>query len=373
MSTVPLAHASPVASRMRALAAVRFSRRVKLTVEPLRPRDWQRWDGYVHSHDDGSIYHTVGWMLSVRDAFGHRPCYKLLRRDGVLAGVLPMFCVDSRLGGRRFISVPYGVDGGVLADDDAVADCLLEHVVRQGARTGAVTVEFRSSRRRYAQLTPVDSYVTFRRQLPESADDVLAWLPRKARAAARNAECKHRLTTEFSPRWLRTVWRLYARSMRRLGSLAYPYRFIEQIWDRHRRCAFVQIVRFGNRPIAGLLSLRYNDTFVPYIAGCDERYNRCGTNNYLYMTAMRQAVRIGCRVFDFGRTRIDNRGSYDFKRFCGFTPQPMGYQRWVHPDRECRDLSPSNPSMQLYRRIWRHLPQWMCNVAGGRLARHIPG
>ncbi|MEZ6085522.1 MAG: hypothetical protein R3E58_16640 [Phycisphaerae bacterium] len=60
--------------------------------------------------------------------------------------------------------------------------------------------------------------------------------------------------------------------------------------------------------------------------GCDERFNRCNTNHFVYMTAMERAVEMGCTVFDFGRTRRDNEGSFNFKRFFGFEPTPLEYQ-----------------------------------------------
>jgi hypothetical protein len=88
---------------------------------------------------------------------------------------------------------------------------------------------------------------------------------------------------------------------------------------------------------------------------------------------MERAVEHGYRVFDFGRSRRDNKGSYDFKRFSGFEPRPLQYQCYTQPGHAPLDLSPDNPSFRLMRRLWPHTPLWISQTLGARLARHFPG
>jgi hypothetical protein len=87
---------------------------------------------------------------------------------------------------------------------------------------------------------------------------------------------------------------------------------------------------------------------------------------------MRRAVQVGCRVFDFGRTRLDNRGAYDFKRFHGFEPKPLEYQTWTDGD-DGLDLTPSNPRFRLARRLWPQLPMMVCNRVSLWASKHVPG
>jgi FemAB-related protein (PEP-CTERM system-associated) len=344
-----------------------------LTIELLGLRHRAIWDRYVRSHADGTLFHTVAWMDSVRATFGHRPHYLLARSGTEVAGVLPLFEVRSLLAGTMLVSVPYAVAGGIISDTSAATNGLLREAKRIANSVGAGTIDFRSERPRSDELVTVDRYVTFRRELPDRADDVLDWLPRKARAAARNAETKHGLTVEFAERHLLAVWRLYCRSMRRLGSICYPFEFFEALRERHRADAFVQVARYRGKIIGGLMSFRYGDVFMPYFVGCDERFNGFNTNNFVYMSAMRKAVELGCRVFDFGRSRVDNKGSYDFKRFHGFEPRPLGYQRYVREGSACVELTPNNPKFRVLRQVWRRLPMPICRRLGAWASHHIPG
>ncbi len=344
-----------------------------LRVSAISARHRPHWDAYVARHADGTLFHGIAWMEVVRETFNHQPIYLMACRGGSVAGVLPLFAVRSRFAGTMLVSVPYAVAGGVLADDEDAATVLWQEALAAARRCGAQLIDLRSETARIDDLPINDRYVTFKRELPTRAADVLDWLPRKARAAARNAENKHGLTVEFGRRHLRSVWRLYCRSMRRLGSLSYPYAFFEGLVERLPHDSFVQVVRSEGRTIGGLLSFRFNDVFLPYFVGCDERFNRLQTNNFIYLAAMRRAVEAGCTIFDFGRTRADNRGAYDFKRFHGFEPRPLGYQRWTAAGVTPANLTPTNPRIQWARSLWRHLPLPLCVRLSAWASRHIPG
>lgn len=345
------------------------------------------WEDYVARHARGTLFHTLLWRSAVEDAFGHRSHYLTAWRGDRLAGVFPLVAVSSHLVGTILVSVPYGIYGGTLADDEETHSALLSAAQDLAGRVNARWVDIRSAEAQWPQLPVVERYVTFRKRLPDDPADVLRELPRKARAAARQARERYGLEADFDARHLGTVWTLYSQSMRRVASVNYPMRFFEYLvnhtvsgMDRSTSDAanlrpghLVQIVRHEGRPIAGLLSFVYRDTLMPYFVGCDERYEGMHPNNFLYLTAMEQGVAIGCREFDFGRTRVDNAGSYNFKRFQGFEPTPLGYQYYVPQGGRVPDLHPDNPRLQLARRVWPRLPLAVTRPLGAWLARSIPG
>jgi hypothetical protein len=117
----------------------------------------------------------------------------------------------------------------------------------------------------------------------------------------------------------------------------------------------------------------FRDTVMPYFIGTTDDARRCSAAHFIYLTVMERAVACGYRIFDFGRSRRDNSGSYNFKRFNGFEPRPLGYQIYTAPGAKAPDLSPDSRKFQLVRRFWPRLPLWMTRMAGGYLAKHIPG
>ncbi len=209
--------------------------------------------------------------------------------------------------------------------------------------------------------------------MPDREEDVLTWLPRKARAAARNGRDKYKLSVSWDDDNLRRAWRLYTISMRRLGSLAYPFSFFKRLCGTTGNPSWVSLISWRGEPVAGLVTFLYSDRVMPYFFGATERARQCSAANFAYLTVMERAVAAGYRVFDFGRSRNDNTGSYNFKRFHGFDPKPLGYQCYVPPGCAAPNLTPSNPKFRWARRVWPHLPLRLTQVLGARLARHIPG
>jgi len=369
MTSAPVIQIAAPGTRHRAPAGGAVSYEiVPLTHD--RAGDWNR---YVKAHPEGTLFHTSLWHDAVSASFGHAPYYVEARRGGELAGVLPMFLVRSRLAGRMLVSVPYGVGGGVLADDTETAEGLIETAKRIFAETRCSLLDLRSACAAASSLPTVDRYVGFERRLPEQEADVLGWLPRKARAAARNGRDKYGLAVSWDDGNLRRVWHLYTLGMRRLASLAYPFSFFKSLCDAPGRAHWVSLVSWRGEPVAGLVTFLFRDRVMPYFFGSTDRARQCSAANFAYLTVMERAVAAGYRMFDFGRSRLDNTGSYNFKRFHGFEPKPLEYQRYMAEGCAAGNLTPSNPKYRWGRRVWPHLPLLLTQMAGARLARHIPG
>jgi len=331
------------------------------------------WQSYVDQHADGTLFHGLAWKRAVEQAFGHRSWYLMARQGGRVVGVLPLAEVRSVLAGRLLVSVPYGTYGGILGDDVASRRALFRAAESLAGRIGASSLQLRSIHAAIPRLPVQHTHATFRKPLPLAASDVLAAFPRKARAAARRAASRADLSVEFDGAHLATLWRLYARSMRRLASPNYPYRFFDALARALPGRHVVQIVRSQGRPVAGLLTLLHGDTVMPYFMGMDERADIYGLSHYLYLRSMTWGVEHGYRTYDFGRTRVDNSGPFNFKRFCGFEPTLLEYQTLVMPGKAAPDLSPGSQRWATARRVWKTLPLSLTRPLGGWLSRSIPG
>lgn len=332
--------------------------------------DWLR---VLHDAPGATLFHEPLWCGAVERVFGHEPCVLLARRAGRPVGVLPLMRVRSALAGTRLISMPYATLGGVISADADAAGALAEAAEQLAVRYGASIVELRSRTPGLRHWNCDAGYVEFATALPAHASALDSLLPRKARAAARQAAQREGLRIRHDRDDLGAVWELYSRSMRRLGSLNYPRRFFVELFDACAERAWVTSVWKGARMVAGVLSFVDRRSIRPYFAGVDERLRCTGCTNLLYRAVMERAVRSGLTQFDFGRTRRDNHGALEFKRHQGFAPRPLGYQSFSPAGRRPADLSPSNPRFGLARRVWPHLPLALTRPLGAWLSRAIPG
>ena len=91
------------------------------------------------------------------------------------------------------------------------------------------------------------------------------------------------------------------------------------------------------------------------------------------MTLAVWAVGACYRVFDCGRARSDNVGSFNLERFHGFGPLPLGYQMWCADGTSPARLSAGDARFAFARRVWKYLPIAATRKIGAMLAADIPG
>ena len=167
----------------------------------------------------------------IEDAFGHEPHYLVAEQGRRWLGILPLFWFRSPFVGKQLISVPYGVYGGALAANDEAYAELFAVAERVGRQLGAEYVEFRHLGERPGSREYNDLYMTFRRVLPESVDEVMPSIKKKARAEVRKARDRHGFECEETTD-LGVFYELFSRDKRRLGSPSLPYRWFAR-WPRN--------------------------------------------------------------------------------------------------------------------------------------------
>src|SRR5579871_2235754 len=92
--------------------------------------------------------------------------------------------------------------------------------------------------------------------------------------------------------------------------------------------ALIRLAWHDNRPIAGILTLRYRETmYYKYGASLSE-LNKLGGMPYLLWTAIQDACSLGLDTFDLGRSEMSNPGLVTFKDRWGAERSIVSYLRW---------------------------------------------
>ncbi|HTE06410.1 MAG TPA: GNAT family N-acetyltransferase, partial [Planctomycetota bacterium] len=214
-------------------------------------------------------------------------------------------------------------------------------------------------------------YETYRRELPADPAEVLAMIPRKARAEVRKGCERHGFRLREGADLFPDFYRLYVRNKRSLGSPVFRQGYFRRLMDLFGPRATLHGLCEGERVLAAVLSVQGRETLYPYYSGAEDGADRMGANNAMYALLMEDAVRRGCRVFDFGRSRVGS-GAADFKRHMGFVAAPLDYQFFFPRGGKPPQISPSNPSMALPQRLLSSIPGWLAQVVGPHVMRHVP-
>ena len=343
-----------------------------LRVRELLPGEDARWDAFVRHHADGSFYHLSGWRKVVEDVFRHNSHYLVAEQGRQWLGVLPLFWVKSPFVGKNLISVPYGVYGGMLAEDPEVRRQLVDAAVSQGQQLGAGYVEMRHVGRNCPDLELSDLYVTFRKELPDEPDAVMPAIPKKARAEVRRARDRFNLGFEEF-RDVDQFFEMFAQNKRSLGTPTLPRRWFAALLEEFGSAVVMhRALDAEGQTLAAVMSFCFNDTLCAYYSGSRKSDHKTGVNDMIYCGIMEWAAEKGFRVFDFGRSRRDT-GPAKFKKHMGFTAEPLHYEyALVKESASLPEFNPSNPKLRVPQRIWANLPPFVTHRVGGRLSRYLP-
>lgn len=336
--------------------------------------DAAAWDAYVAAHPDATPFHSRAWCEAITRATGHR-CHLVTARDaaGVLTGILPLHHVRSPLFGQALVGSGFAVGGGILADDPAVAATLA-----QGAAEMAKSLDVPSVELRGGSLPEGDGwrcedgvYAGFARDLASDDDAELLAIPRKQRAEVRKAlGSELTVTTGRDASERRDHYRVYATSVRNLGTPVFPKALFDAVLDAFGTDADILTIRRDGRAVASVLSLTWRGTVMPYWGGGLAEARGLRANELMYFALMRHARERGCTRFDFGRSKVGT-GPYSYKKNWGFEPQPLVYARWLAPGEQPRDTNPNSAKYRLQVDLWKKLPLWAANRIGPLIARGL--
>lgn len=290
-------------------------------VRPLGPGEDAWWDDYVRSQSGSNFFHLTAWRRVVERVFGHKPHYLVAEEGRGIRGVLPLFFVKSLFLGRTLISVPYGVYGGLLADDRDAELALLREAIARAEKGRVRYLELRHIHDRKLGLATSSLYVTYAKDLPEDPEGCLESIPRKARAEARRG--RDRTGLVFAEGCDPDVFfSLFTRNKHGLGSPALPASMFRVIQEELGDSVVMHSVNLPDgTTAAGVMSFKYGDTLMAYYSGALEQHEKLGLNNFMYWKLMEWAVQQRFRRFDFGRSRVAT-GSAAFKKNMGFEPTP---------------------------------------------------
>ena len=327
--------------------------------------DRARIAAFVTATEGGTPFHLPAWSLAVARGCGQRARYLVAEQGGAIVDVLPLTEMRSALFGRALVSAGFAVDGGVLGD--AAVEPLAAAAWDLAQRIGCPSVELRGGAVPAGWDSDADSYLGFARELAADDDAELLAIPRKQRAEVRRAlGYALDVVTGNDRALLAEHYRVYAESVRNLGTPVFPARLFRSVVETMD--ADVLTVRHQGRAVASVLSLYFGGTVYPYWGGGTEAARGLRANDRMYFALMAHARARGRTRFDFGRSKTGT-GAAAFKKNWGFTPEPRLYAK--RSDGPAREVNPLNPKYALMVRSWKKMPLWAANLAGPWISRGL--
>ena len=340
-------------------------------IRPFEPGIADRWDRFVREEPRASFFHLIGWKRVMEKTFDYQPCYFYAERQGEITGIAPVFLVSNWVVGRCLVSLPLAVYGGVCARDKESEQLLVSRLKQFAVAQQVQSLELRNRNGGLlegCELNP--RYVTFTTQLLSDPESNWKRLPRDTRYMIRKAQ-KAGLRTRRGLDQLEIFYRLFAISMRRVGTPVFPQVLFENLIEEFQDQMDLLVVYAVDQPVSGVLSFLFRDAILPYYAGATDAARPLAANNFMYWELMREAAQAGTRTFDFGRSRKGT-GAYAFKSQWGMEVESLDYQFFLVKRKAAPNFSPSNPKFRLAAQLWRQLPLKVTSWMGPRVVQWFP-
>ena len=307
-------------------------------VSIMDPAADRRWDEFVLTHPQGSLFHTARWAEILRKTFFYTPEYIALEEDGRITGGIPFMRVESRLTGRRLICLPRTSFCDPLAgspeDMSLLIDAAKRHVVE--SRLGYLEIKPRNAlpASLAAGLKAYSPFVNHVLNIEAGLDDLWKRFDRSCVrqriARAEKSGISVRTGTDESD--LRVFYRLYRRSSVKNGVPHRPYAFFNTMWRTLGPSGEMVVVlaEIGNRTGSAGVFLRSRERLLFEFLGNDYTQTEHSPVHALVWEMIRRAKAEGFRFFDFGLTPMENTGLLNFKRRWGAEEHPV--HSYFHPD-----------------------------------------
>jgi lipid II:glycine glycyltransferase (peptidoglycan interpeptide bridge formation enzyme) len=350
------------------------SERSIAVVREIDPLTDVRWDQFVALHPNSSIFHTRAWLEALRRTYGYRPVVYATTRDAQLQEAVVFCKVESRLTGRRLVSLPFSDHCQPLASGAAL-DAILAYVREEQQKVGLRYVELRpvtcdpqGAGDRGFGLSERVSFQTIdlRPELPVLFKQMHdSCIRRKIKRAEREG-----LTYEVgrSEELLQKFRQLLFLTRRRHKLPPQPAAWFRNIASSLGESMRVHLLSKDDTPAASILTLHFGQQ-VTYKYGCsDARFNNLGGTPLLFWRVIQHAKEDGATLLDLGRSDYSDPGLIAFKEHLGGQSTELCYYRTPAPAERAADTGLAKAwAGELLARM----PDRLLDATGELLYRHL--
>jgi hypothetical protein len=330
------------------------------------------WDAGLATCPGATVFHGTAWARVLQDTYGYTPVYFSLGDPEHRSALLPVMEVNSRLTGRRGVSLPFTDECAPLCQEAGSVSLLFREALAHAKVRAWKYLECRGGKAFFGDAPPSTSFYGHRLDLHAGEKALFAGIDSAGRRAVRKAE-QNGLSVEFSqsPDAIREYYRLHCITRKRHGVPPQPFVFFANI-QRHvlaQNYGWVVLARHGKVAVAAAVFLHSGTTALYKFGASDEAFQHLRGNNLVMWSAIKRHAAEGFATLSFGRTSLDNEGLRRFKLGWGTSEYPIDYLRYDL--RTGRWANAGDNTSGWYSRVFRYLPLPLARLIGSVLYRHI--
>jgi len=331
-----------------------------------------RWPEYLARNPQSSAFHSPAWLSALQRTYGYEPVVYTAAPPGTALQNGWVFCrIYSWLTGRRLVSLPFSDHCDPLVLDWADLNCLADAVRQDQQSLKWKYVEFRSPGSEPVVpngFAASEAFCLHRLDLEPSLDEIFSKMHKDStQRKIRRAEREGLIYEEGqSEELLEKFYCLLRLTRLRHQIPPQPRKWFSNLVACFGDRAKIRVVSKLGRPVASVLTLRFQHTLVYKYGGSDRRFQNLGGMHLCLWRAIQDAKVTGLKELDLGRSDWDDHGLITFKDRWGARRSNLTYFRqWLQ--------QPHTAAWKTARakQAIAHMPAVFLSTAGRLLYRHL--
>jgi lipid II:glycine glycyltransferase (peptidoglycan interpeptide bridge formation enzyme) len=347
-------------------------------VKIIDPTIDHRWDEFVDSQENSTIYHTSAWARVIKEAYGYLPRYYVIENeDGHYRAAISFFRISSILTGKRLVSLPFSDYCWPLGKEEADITLLLEASKKEVETNAATYLEIRgwqeNSAIAHTGLVAHNYHLVYLLDLEPDIKAIQAKFHDNVRRGIQQSE-KRGVTAHLasSEEDMDRFYRLHVTTRKKLGVLPQPHRFFKSLF-RHvisQNLGFIGLAECEGKTIAGVVFLTHGNTLYYKFNASDNNFLQRRPNHLVTWKAINYALANQYQCLDFGRCSPEEEGLRTYKSRWGSREVNLPYYFYpaVKGFTNVTEDSPRYKTMRLFSHM---VPQSVFTMAGSLLYKHL--
>ena len=347
---------------------------IRLKAYEINPILDPRWSEYLARNPQASVFHSPGWLDALQRTYKYEPIVYTTSPPGTALRNGWVFCrIDSWLTGQRLVSLPFSDHCDPLVVDREDLNCLANAVREDQQRLKWKYVEFRSP-----ALEPSvpngfkasEEFCLHRLDLGPALGELFSKLNKDStQRKIRRAEREGLVYEEGqSEELLERFYCLLRLTRQRHRVPPQPRKWFSNLVACLGDRVKIRVASSRGKPLASILTLRFQDTLVYKYGGSDLRFHNLGGMHLCLWRAIEDAKAAGLKELDLGRSDLRDHGLITFKDRWGSRASRLIYFRqWLQ---EPRTIIPAWERPRAKKAL-AHIPSAFLSSTGRLLYRHL--
>ena len=282
-------------------------------INPLEDSDWIP---FICKQRESNIFHHPNWMRVLKNQYDYNVSAICLYDHGIIKAGLPFCEIRSITGKKKIISLPFSDFCDPLYNCDEELSCLLNALTNYSELHKISSIEINSDLKGISNFKSVSDSVVHIFEIKESEGELMKSFHESKRRGIKKA-LKEELQVVISKDYsgVESFFNLHLQTRKSKGIPVQPRSFFSEIYNCiiKKGNGFVILVKKDNVEIASTLFMHFNSVLTYKYNASDSKYQHLRPNNLIVWHSLLEAIKLGFKYYDFGKSDLDNRGLRDFK------------------------------------------------------------